>query len=67
MNEEEFTTSEADALEVQTDGKYPSEEQPRIAVRLDQDIYDTFKKSCADNHRSQSAEINFILKNHYQL
>jgi hypothetical protein len=47
--------------------KYHSEEQPRIFVRLDKEVYETFKASCEANHRSQSAEIGFILRKHYEL
>lgn len=47
--------------------RYPSEEASRIAVRLEADVDEAFKASVKENHRSQSAEINYILKKHYGL
>lgn len=47
--------------------KYPSEEAPRIWVRLEPKIASKFKESCKQNERSQSAEINFILKKYYNV
>lgn len=52
---------------VGTDSKYPSDEAARISVRLEADVEEAFKNSVKENHRSQSAEINFILKKHYNL
>lgn len=47
--------------------RYPSEEASRISVRLEADVEEAFRKSVKENHRSQSAEINYILKKHYEL
>jgi len=47
--------------------KYPSEIASRICVRLEPKIDKAFRESIEENNRSQSAEINFVLKKHYKV
>jgi len=47
--------------------KYPSEIARRIFVRLEPKIDKAFRESLIENKRSQSAEVNFIMKKHYKI
>lgn len=47
--------------------KYPSETAPRISVRLEPKVDKAFRESIEENNRSQSAEVNYVMKKHYKL